>query len=304
MNEEAAHETAQAVLLMAASAVMFALMAIGIRMAAAELHPFQIAFFRNLFGLIFALPLLIGSQISLRTARFGLYFLRCVIGLAAMLTGFWSLVHLPLAQAIALSYTTPLFVTVLAVIFLQERVRLRRWTAVIVGFFGALVIIRPGDFETSWPTLVALLSALLAAAAAVSIKFLSRTEPTGAIVIWMVLIMTPLSLPPALPYWNWPSASTWIWVALTGLFGTVGHLALTGAYKRGDASALQPLNFLQLPLVAFLGWLLFAERLDHHTLIGATIIVAATAYIAHREAVLARRTVTDAEVGSGQMANR
>ncbi|MDW8479681.1 MAG: DMT family transporter [Xanthomonadales bacterium] len=289
---------------MAASAVMFALMAVAIRLAAAELHPFQIAFFRNLFGLLFALPLLVGSHLSLRTARFGLYFLRCVIGLAAMLTGFWSLVHLPLAQAIALSYTTPLFVTVLAVLLLGERVRLRRWSAVTVGFLGALVIIRPGGLETSPATLVALLSALLAAAAAISIKFLSRTEPTGAIVIWMVLIMTPLSLPPALPYWSWPSAAGWIWVALTGLFGTVGHLALTGAYKRGEASALQPLNFLQLPVVAAIAWLLFGERLDRHTLIGAAIIFAATAYIAHRETVLARRTVTDAELGSGQMANR
>lgn len=304
MSGDAAQRTAQAVLLMTASAVMFGLMAVGIRMASAELHPFQIAFFRNLFGLLFALPLLIGSHLSLRTRRFGLYFLRCLIGLGAMLTGFWSLVHLPLAQAVALSYTTPLFVTVLAVLFLREKVRLRRWSAVIVGFLGALVIIRPGALETSWPTLVALLSALLAAAAAVSIKFLSRTEPTGAIVVWMVLIMTPLSLPPALPYWSWPSAAGWVWVALTGLFGTVGHLAMTGAYKRGDASALQPLNFLQLPLVALFAWLLFAERLDRHTLIGAGIILAATAYIAHREAVLARRTVTDAEVGSGQMANR
>lgn len=304
MRPQADGRTAQAVLLMAASALMFGLMAVGIRMAAAELHPFQIAFFRNLFGLLFALPLLLGSHLSLRTGRFGLYLLRCVIGLAAMLTGFWSLVHLPLAQAVALSYTTPLFVTVLAVVFLRERVRLRRWSAVLVGFAGALVIIRPEGFQISWPILVALLSALLAAAAAVSIKFLSRTEPTGAIVIWMVLIMTPLSLPPALPYWTWPSANGWIWVALTGLFGTVGHLALTGAYKRGDASALQPLNFLQLPLVAFFAWLLFAERLDRHTLVGAAIILAATVYIAHREAVLARRTVTDAEVGSGQMANR
>ena len=214
---------------MLGSTLMFAGMAITIRLAAADLHAFEIAFFRNLFGLFFALPLLRRAGLGvLRSHRMGLYLVRCLIGLGAMLCGFWSLVHLPLGQAIALSYATPLFVTIGAVLVLGEVVRLRRWTAVAIGFVGVLIIVRPGVSEVSLAVLVALASAALAASAAITIKFLSRTEPAEAIVIWMVLIMTPLSLIPAIPVWSWPSNGLlWLWLVLTGLLGTAGHTLLT-----------------------------------------------------------------------------
>lgn len=284
--------------MMVLSTLCFAAMAIAIRKASAELHPFQIAFFRNLFGLAFALPLLFqtGAHI-LRTKRLGLYLLRCTIGLSAMLCGFWALVHLPMAQAIALSYTAPLFVTIGAVLVLGEVVRIRRWSAIVVGFLGALIILRPGSDTVSFAAMIALASAALSASAAISIKFLSRTEPANAIVIYMVLIMTPLSLVPAIPVWISPSAAIWPWLVLTGLLGTSGHWALTRAYQLGEVSALQSINFLQLPVVAVLAWWLFGERVDQWTVIGAVVIFTSTAYIAHREAVLARRVTIDAEAG-------
>lgn len=293
------------VALMLGSVLSFGLMAITIRLASAQLHPFEIAFFRNLFGLLFTAPLIWHTGLSLlRTNRLRLYFLRCMVGLGAMLTGFWALVHLPLAQAVALSYTTPLFVTLLAVLVLGEVVRARRWSAVAIGFVGVLVILRPGIDGLEFAALVALTSSLLAASAAISIKFLSRTEHPDAIVIWMVLIMTPLSLVPAVPVWQWPTASSWLWVIMTGGLGTLGHICLTRAYRISDVSALQPLNFLQLPIVAFLAWLLFAEVIDIWTAFGAGIIFSSTIYIARREAVLRRRQVTDPDVGSETMTNR
>lgn len=297
---------ARATLLMIASTVCFAGMALTIRFAAHELHAFEIAFFRNFFGLAFALPLLLrtGTQV-LRTKRMSLYLLRCVIGLSAMLTGFWSLVHMPLAEAIALSYTTPLFVTIGAVLVLGEVVRIRRWTAVFVGFLGALVILRPGIEQLSFPAMVALASAALSASAAISIKFLSRTESPDAIVIYMVLIMTPLSLIPAIPVWIWPHGATWAWLAATGFLGTAGHVMLTRAYQLGDVSALQPINFLQLPIVASLAWWLFNERVDQWTYLGAAIIFSSTLYIAHREAVLARKVTSARDTGKdGTSAHR
>lgn len=221
-----------------------------------------------------------------------------------MLTGFWALVHLPLAQAVALSYTTPLFVTILAVVVLGEVVRARRWTAVVIGFIGVLVILRPGVDGLQFGALVAIASSALAASSAISIKFLSRTEPADAIVIWMVLIMTPMSLLPALPVWRAPDPSAWLWVVVTGGLGTLGHLCMTRAYQTADVSALQPLNFLQLPIVAFIAWLLFAERVDSWTVAGAGIIFASTAYIARREARLHRARVTDPEIGAESMPNR
>lgn len=297
--------TGRGVALMLGSVLCFALMAISIRMVSAQLHPFQIAFFRNLFGLLFTLPLVWHAGPSLlRTDKLRLYVLRCLTGLAAMLTGFWALVHLPLAQAVALSYTTPLFVTILAVVVLGEVVRARRWTAVVIGFIGVLVILRPGVDGLQFGALVAIASSALAASSAISIKFLSRTEPADAIVIWMVLIMTPMSLLPALPVWRAPDPSAWLWVVVTGGLGTLGHLCMTRAYQTADVSALQPLNFLQLPIVAFIAWLLFAERVDSWTVAGAGIIFASTAYIARREARLHRARVTDPEIGAESMPNR
>lgn len=289
--------TGRGVAMMLGSVLCFGLMAITIRLASQQLHPFEIAFFRNLFGLAFTAPLIWRAGFGLlRTHSLRLYLIRCVVGLGAMLTGFWALVHLPLAQAIALSYTTPLFVTVLAVLVLGEIVRARRWTAVAIGFVGVLVILRPGVDGLQFAALVALTSSALSASAAISIKFLSRTEPPDAIVIWMVLIMTPLSLFPALPVWQWPNAESWLWVVLTGGFGTLGHMCLTRAFQIADVSALQPLNFLQLPIVAFIAWLLFAEAVDAWTAVGAGIIFASTVYIARREAKLARGAVTDPEI--------
>lgn len=283
---------------MIAQALTFALMAVSIRLAANHgIHVFEIAFFRNFFGLLFALPLLIHGGIGiLRTQRFGFYVLRCLIGLGAMFCGFWAVAHLPLSKAIALSYTAPLFVTIGAIFFLGEIVRWRRATAVVIGFVGALVIVRPGMVDVDRDTLIALLAAVLSASAVISIKSLSRTEPVEAIVVYMVLIMTPLSLLPALTVWQWPDAWGWLLLIAIGGFGTLGHVFVTRAYKLGEASALQPFNYVQLPFVAVLGYLLFAEKIDIWLTAGAGIIIAAGVYIAHREVALGRRTVTDPNV--------
>ncbi len=281
---------------MTASALLFGLMVICIRLAAISLHPFEIAFFRNVFGLTFALPLLWGTGLKLlHTQRFRFYLLRCAIGLGGMLTGFWAVVHLPLAQAVAISYSSPLFVIIGAVIVLKEVVRIRRWSAVIAGFIGVLIIVHPSASDLTLATSVALLSAALTASAAISIKFLSRTEHPDAIVIYMGLIMTPLSLPLAAYFWQWPDPFGWTWLVLTGFFGTAAQVCMTRAYRLGDVSALIPLNFIQLPLVAVIAWWLFDETPDWRTGLGAAIILCANVYIANREAKLARQRLVEIE---------
>jgi drug/metabolite transporter (DMT)-like permease len=290
---------ARAALLMTISAVVFGLMAITIRLASQQLHAFEVAFFRNVFGLLFALPLLYRHGWGLlKTNKLPLYFMRCVIGIVSMLASFWALAHLPLAQAVALSYTTPLFVTIGAVVFLHEVVRMRRWTAVAVGFVGMLVIVRPGSADFSFGVLVALLGAVASAVVSISIKFLSRTESPDSIVLYTTLLWVPLSFLPALPVWLWPTWESWLWVGLAGLLGTIGHMFWTRALRLGDVSALTPINFLQLPVVAVLAYFLFAEKLDVYTALGSGIIFAANMYIARREARLARRAVTDPEISA------
>lgn len=275
---------------MAASAVLFGLMIVTLRLATAEVSSFEAAFFRSLFGLLFSLPLLIGPGLALlHTRNFHLYLMRGAFGALAMLTGFWAVAHLPLAQAVSISYTAPLFVTIAAVLVLGEVVHLRRWSAVLAGFAGVLIIMRPGAASFSLDTFVALASAALSAGSYISIKFMSRTEPADAVVIYMNVVIVPLTLIPALWFWSWPDAIGWFWLILTGLLGTLGQLCMTRAYQAGEVSALIPLNFVQLPVVVLCAWFVFGQRLDLATALGAALIVAANIYIAHREALLARR---------------
>jgi drug/metabolite transporter (DMT)-like permease len=296
-GQRARSELLRAVGYMVCSAAMFACMAVMIRLASSQLHAFEIAFFRNFFGFVFALPLLMHHGMGiLKTDKLSLYVGRCLIGIVSMLCGFYAIVHLPLAKAVTISYSTPLFVTILAVLFLGEMVRLRRWTAVGLGFIGVLVIMRPGADTFDANTLVALTAAVLSAIVAISIKVLSRTEKPDAIVLWTTMLWVPLSLVPALFVWTWPTGWTWAWIVAAGFFGTAGHMFWTRALKRGDASMLTPISFMQVPIVALLAWWLFDETVTAWTAVGAAIIFVANAYIAHREAQVASRAVTDAEI--------
>lgn len=292
---QASHSRAAA--LMLGSTMFFAAMAVTIRLASETLSTYQIAFFRNFFGLLALLPFLWrGGPAVLRTKQLPRYLLRSAIGVASMLCGFWALGNLPMAQAVSLSYSTPLFVTIAAVVFLQEKVRARRWSAVIIGFIGVLVIVRPGTDTFSGGTMVALAAAVLSGVVAIQIKQLSRVDEADTIVLYTYLFWVPLSLVPALFAWEWPQGIAWLWVVVIGVFGTGGQLLWTRALKLGDVSALTPISFMQLPVVAFAAWLLFGENPNRWTVIGAAIIIIANIYIAHREAVLSRRAATNAPV--------
>ncbi|WP_265308512.1 DMT family transporter [Stenotrophomonas sp. SRS1] len=285
----------RAALLMLGSTLAFGLMAIAIRYATRYVPTQEVAFFRNAFGLLALLPMLIrpGSA-PLRTQQLPRYFLRSAIGLASMLCAFWAIGHLPISQAISLSYSTPLFVTIAAVLWLGETVRMRRWAAVIIGFIGVLIIVRPGSTSFTPGTLVAVGAAVLSSLVAIQIKQLTRVDSADTVVFYTYVFWVPLSLVPALFVWVWPTGVAWVWLVATGVLGTLGQLLWTRALRLGEVSALTPISFMQLPLVSVLGWLLFNEALDRWTVIGAGIILGANAYIAHREAVLARRAKSQA----------
>jgi len=284
--------------LMLLSTVFFGLMAVVIRLASnAGLPTVEIAFFRNFFGLLALLPFLhAGGRAVFRTRQLPMYLVRSAIGVASMLCGFWAIGHLPMAQAISLSYSTPLFVTIAAALWLGEVVRRRRWSAVLVGFVGVLVIVRPGTEGFSGGSLVAVAAALLSSVVAIQIKQLSRVDAPDTIVFYTYVFWVPLSLLPALFAWQWPQGADWLWLAAIGALGTGGQLFWTRALKLGEVSALQPISFMQLPLVTALAWMLFGETVDAWTIAGAAIILAANAYIAHREAQLSRRAATNAPV--------
>lgn len=272
------------VIMMCLSTVGFSCMHVTIRHLSAELPPFEIAFFRNLFGLAFLAPLLVGAGFAqMKTRRLGLHALRGLINIGAMLLFFTAVSITPLAKVTALSFTAPIFTAILSVLVLGERFRMRRWAAIIVGFLGMLIIIRPGLAVIDPGSIMVLVSASLWAVALIIIKMLSRTETSVAIVAWMGIFLCAFSLGPALWVWQDPSPQAWGWLLLIGLTGTVGQVALSQSLKETDPTAVLPFDFLKLVWTALLAAWLFGEIPDRYTLIGAGVIFGAGVYIANRE---------------------
>jgi drug/metabolite transporter (DMT)-like permease len=279
----------QGALLMTAAALGFSIMNALIRAGSLELPAIQIVFFRNAFALVFMLPWLARAGVAgLRTGRLGFHALRSTIGLIAMTCWFYSVTLLPLAQAVSLNYTVPLFATVGAALVLGETVRARRWTATIVGFLGVLAIVRPGFQEITPAMALPILAAIFMATAALLIKSLSNTENPNAMVFYMNLFLTPMSLVPALFVWVWPSWEVLGLMALVGGLATGAHLMLTRAYAKADASAVIPFHYMQLPFVALIAFVAFGEVPALWTLVGAAVIAGAAIYITHREAKVAK----------------
>jgi drug/metabolite transporter (DMT)-like permease len=277
-----------AILAITASA-FFAGMIGCIRTLSDDLPPLEIVLFRNLFSFAFMVPWLLMSGLSvLRTSHHKLYLGRSMIGFVSMCLWFTGVAYLPLNESTALSFTAPLFASVGAVIFLGEVIRLRRWTATIIGFLGTMIILRPGLVELTWPQIVILMSAVTSGINAVMVKQLTRTESPNAIVTYMTLYALPFSLVAASFVWVTPPVHTWPIILLLGFFATIGHLCLTRAFVCMDASSVTALDFSRLPFVALIAWFAFGEAPDIWTWMGAAVIVSATVYITHREAVVAR----------------
>ncbi len=280
-------DTSLGILLMVASTVGFAGMHAVVRHLSADLHPFEIAFFRNFFGLAAIAPwfLRLGLR-PLRTRRFGLHLTRALINVTAMMLFFTAVALTPLAQLQALGFTAPLFATVLAMIFLGERVRLRRWSALIIGFFGAMVIIRPGIADVDLGSILVLASSATWAFALIAIKILTRTDSSVTITAYMVLLMTPLSLIPASFFWQWPDAGQWVWLFAIGVVGTLSQMAMAQSFRVAEATAVLPFDFSKLIWGTLIGYFVFSEVPDIWTWIGGFIIFAGVSYIAYRESQL------------------
>ncbi len=275
------------ILLMVASTIGFAAMHAAVRHVSADLHPFEVAFFRNFFGLAAIAPwfLRLGLR-PLRTRRFGLHLTRALINVTAMMMFFTAVALTPMAQLQALGFTAPLFATVLAMIILGERVRLRRWSALIIGFFGAMVIIRPGIADVALGSILVLASSATWAFALIAIKILTRTDSSVTITAYMVLLMTPLSLIPASFFWHWPDAGQWVWLFAIGVVGTLSQMAMAQSFRFAEATAVLPFDFSKLIWGTLIGYFVFGEVPDIWTWIGGIIIFAGATYIAYRESQL------------------
>ena len=277
--------TVRGALWMLFSTASFAGVSVVVHALAGTVHPFEIAFFRTVFLLVFLSPLLwrLGWS-ALRTRNLRLHVFRAVVSVAAMMTWFSALGMMPIAEVTALTFTAPLFATVGAALILGEAVGPRRWGAVLVGFAGTLVILRPGVEALAPGAPIALLAALLLSAIPLSLKVLSRTDRPATLVLMVATLSTPLSLIPALFVWTAPPLEAWPWLVMSGLFATGVQWGLARAYALADVSAVLPFDFSRLIFVALAGFLMFGEALDLWTGVGALVIFAATFYAARREA--------------------
>lgn len=278
------------ILWMLLAALLFSGLNTCVRLASSDVPVLEVMFFRNLFNLLFMLPWL--AQVgwsALRTERLGLHALRSGFGLTSMFLQFTALSLMPLAEATALSFTTPLFATIGMALIVGETVRLRRWIAIVIGFVGVILILRPGFGEVSTPALMMLCGSMIVGGGFTCVKLLSGTESPNAMVLWMGIFMAPVSLIPALFVWQWPSALGLVYLLGVGTCATLAHLCFNRAFAAADASAVLPFDYTRLLIVACFGFLLFGEMPDIWTWIGAGTIVAANIYMAQREAARAKR---------------
>ena len=260
------------------------------------LHPFVVVFLRNLCAVAMLLPLLAWRGRSLvRSPQIGLYGIRILISFSSMLAWFYALSLIPIGEVTAISFLAPLFGTLGAIALLGEIVRLRRWLALIVGFAGAMIILRPGASPLGLGQMCAVLSAILTGLTAVLIKQLTSRDDPDKIVFLTNLGLLPLSLVPALLLWTWPTAAVLPSLAGMGLCAVLGHIALVRGYAKTDASLAQTFEFSRLPFTVAIGYAAFGETIDLWTWIGAFIIFGSAVYVTRREAQLKRPTTPDLE---------
>jgi len=260
-----------------------------------ELHSFQIAFFRNVFGVIVFLPVLLSQGTAfLRTERLGLHAFRSLFNIAAMLMFFYALSITEVGHVTALGFSAPIFAAVLSVAVLGERFRLRRWTAIGIGLIGMLVIVRPGIIPLEQGPLLVLASAFMWAVVLTIIKIMSRTESSLTIVAYMNIFLALYALGPAIWVWVWPVWQGWALMVAIAIFGTVAQITISQALKETEQTLIMPFDFLRLIWVAIMGYLAFGEVPDTFVWIGGAIIFASGLYLAWRERAVRRRRGTPA----------
>ena len=270
---------------MMGSMASWACMAAVARYLSGDIHTFEIVFFRSIFGAIFLVPWLCTAGVSgIKTHRIGMHMVRGLVGLAVIYLLFAAIAQAPLGEIAAIMSTRPLVASLGAILILHEVAHGRRWTATIIGFVGALLIIRPGFSEVSVGVILALIAVIGMATLTIVMKSLARTEAPDTIVVWQMVVFTPCSLIPAIFVWQMPDTWQFLLLASTGLFGTLVQRCLTRAYAAADATVVLPFDFTRLVFAAFLGWILFQEFPDIWVWAGGLIILIGVLWMTRLEA--------------------
>lgn len=253
---------------------------VAVRLAAVDLHPFVVVFFRSILAVVFLAHIFLAKDFNWHPGpRLKLHVLRGILQVTALLCLYTAIVVTPMATVIALAFITPLVTAGGAIAFMGEPSKLNRWLAVLLGLAGALIIIRPGFIAISIGVMLVLAYAVQQATANLTAKRLIRDEPVTTVVAWMTLLSTPLALIPALFVWSWPDALGWGLVTFNAVSSTVAHLATTQAYRLADITIADPMIFFRLIAGAIFGYIFFSEVPDIWVWIGSIIIIAAASLL-------------------------
>ncbi len=259
-----------------------------VKVLAAEMSILEIVFFRTATAVLFFLPWMLRSGLAIfRTERIGLHILRATFQTFSAFGFFLGLAIVPLATVTALHFTTPIFAVLIGIFILGERVSVRRWSAILAGFVGTMLILRPGVSTVGYGELLVLGSAVAWACAIIVIKVLSRTDTSVTITAYMYVLMTPATLIAASFDWTWPMLEQYGWLVAIGLTGALGHVLTAEALKRGETHVVTPFDFFRLIWATLIGILLFGESVDNLVWIGGAIVIASVSYIAWRERQIA-----------------
>ena len=270
---------------MLGGAVFFSVTAVLIKIAGQTQHTFEIVFFRCLFGMLVVIPLLMKSGLgALRVNKPGLHLIRAACAVVGMSSGFYAITHLELATAISLTFTRPLFMIILAAVFLHEFVRWRRGLATAVGFVGVLIMMQPGASSIEPAVLTGLLGALAVGGALITVKLIAPYDAPVTIMLTFSIATVVMATIPAAFVWQTPTNDELLLFMGLGIVASLGQYCFIQAFTVGEATVMSPIDYVQIILGSTAGFLIFNERPGIETFIGAAVIVISTLYIVMRGA--------------------
>ena len=286
------------VTLLAISATLFgSFMGAGVKLLSDDLHPIIICFYRCLMGLIIITPFVARNNFrALQTDNMRLQIFRALINIISMICWFSAIGMMHFEKATALGFTTPLFTTVLAVLILGEVIRFHRTAALLLGFIGILIIIRPGYVPFEFGTILMLIASFSFSFVLIFVKKLSATDSSLTIIFYHLLYMTPVFFILSLFYWQTITLDQIIIFSLMGASGLLSHWCLAQAFKMSDTTFVMPLQFTKLIWASLIGLFIFAEQPDIWTWIGGIIIFISAVYITYREAFKKKGTTKPIQV--------
>ncbi len=272
--------------LLSLSALLFATMGVLIRLAAHSVDNSTVVFMRNLTGTLLLAPVIAAQGKGfLKTAKPWMHIWRALVGLAAMYGFFYAIAHLPLSSAMVFTYSSPVFIPLVAWLFLKEKITPLMLLAAFVGLVGVGLVAKPDAGMFNWLSLVGISSSLLASMAFVTVRALTKTEPATRIVFYFCLIATLVSSIPMFWHWRVLTVQELYYLVGAGSLATMSQICLSKAYSFAPAGKIGPANYLAIIFAGIWAWILWDEKPDIYAIWGMALIFLALMLCFPRDAV-------------------